>query len=43
MWSLWEVALVKGFCVGIEYEDLDGTEYLIVSLLFIQFIFSTNA
>ena len=37
--SLYNVSLIKGFMVGIEYEHLEGDDYLIINLGFIQFIF----
>lgn len=39
MIELHSVNLIKGFMVGVEYEELDGDEYLIVDLGLIQIIF----
>lgn len=39
MWSFWGANIVKGLCLGIEVEEVDGDEYLIISLVVFQIIF----
>ena len=39
MFELYNIGLIKGFMIGIEYEELEGDEFLIINLGLIQFIF----
>jgi len=39
MIELHSINLIKGLMAGIEYEELDGAEYLIINLVLIQIIF----
>jgi hypothetical protein len=39
MIELYSINLIKGVMLGIEFEDLDGDEFLIIDLFIIQIIF----
>lgn len=39
MMELHSISLIKGLMAGIEYETLDGDEYLIINLGLVQIIF----
>jgi hypothetical protein len=39
MIELHSINLIKGLMAGVEYEELDGDEYIIINLFVIQIIF----
>jgi hypothetical protein len=39
MIELHSINLIKGLMLGVEYEELEGDEYLIINMLLIQIIF----
>jgi hypothetical protein len=39
MIELHSINLIKGLMLGVEYEELDGDEYIIINMLLIQIIF----
>lgn len=38
MVELHSINLIKGLMLGVEYEELDGDEYIIINMLLIQII-----
>jgi len=38
MVELYNISLIKGIMIGVEYEELDDEEYLIINLGFLQII-----
>ena len=39
MIELHSVNLIKGLMLGVEYEELEGDEYLIINMMLVQIIF----
>lgn len=39
MVELYSVSLISGFVLGVQYENLEGDDYLIISLGFFEIIF----